>query len=113
MADAIEADAKERAASLRAMAESIDAGASELLPLDRAASLIGRSVRVLRDAARRGELEIIGPRSARVVRRSELDRWLRESAPKAKPTVTASRCDGDDASFERGRVRLLVGGSQR
>src|SRR5688572_11363853 len=48
----------------------------EPIPLAKAAEMIGAPLRALRLAARRGELVLEGPRCARVVRRSELDRWL-------------------------------------
>ena len=55
------------------------AGGDELVPLARLAEELGVRVRVLSDEGRRGRLRVEGPRSARVVRRAEVDRWLATS----------------------------------
>ncbi|MBC7017973.1 helix-turn-helix domain-containing protein, partial [Salmonella enterica] len=81
-ARAIRADADERANTLDALAGEIERCADTPFSVAVAATGLGISPRVLRDAARRGELALEGPRSARVVRRSELDRWLAATAPK-------------------------------
>jgi len=80
----------------------------DVLPVSRAADVVGVNVRVLRDAARRGDLQLLGPRGARVVRRAELDRWLAQSAPMARPLVRAD-LDEDRTAFERSAIRLAGG----
>lgn len=61
--------------------------ADDLIPLDQAAALVGTSRRALKDAARRGELRLLGRERTRVVRRSELLAWIdmRKTAPVAGP----------------------------
>ena len=111
MARAIRTGAEERAEALDAMAAEVERGADEVLPLDEAARVAGirgkDPARVLRDEERRGRLAIEGPRSSRVVRRSELSRWLRARAP--TPIVRAAEDDARAearASVERAAVRM-------
>lgn len=91
------ADEGVRRALREALAVSPD---DERIPLAHAAVELDVSVRVLRDAARRGELVIEGPRSARVVRRGELNRWL--ASHRVQPTSIA--IDGDDRVAARRSV---------
>src|ERR1700735_5257314 len=59
----------------------------ELVPLADGAHLGGTSPRALKDAARRGEIEIFGRERSRVVRRSDVLRWVQERrAPVAAVT---------------------------
>jgi len=71
------------------------------IPLASAAAEVGTTVRALRETARHKDaakrLAIEGPRSARVVRRSELDRWLAATAPRVRAPWSAND-QGDDAS---------------
>ncbi len=108
-ARAIRADADERANALDALANELERGADLPFSVTRAATDLGVSPRVLRDAARRGDLSLEGPRSARVVRRSELDRWLAASAPKRRAQASAAP-DDDHAAFARSALRLASGG---
>lgn len=89
-----------QALALRAQADALEAEADLLecentpdpwLPIAAAAGELGMRVRGLRDAARRGDLVIEGPRSARVVRRSELDRFI--ASKRLAPRESTSRVD--------------------
>ena len=86
----------------------------ELLSLVRAADLVGVRVRVLTDAGRRGDLKILGPRGARVVRRCELDAWLASTAPKVPTPAVELGEDADRAAFKRSALRLAtaIGGGR-
>ena len=96
-AAAIRADAASRAAALDAIADSIDGGADEVIPLDKAAAELGVQPRTLRAASKRGEIDLEGPRRARVVRRGELDRWLRVRRPGSAPAAANDETRDPDA----------------
>ena len=83
----------------------------EPIALARVAADLGVRPRVLRDAARRGELAIQGPRNARVILRSERDRWL--ASQRIEPKTTAANDTHDEhaedrAAFERSAARRLA-----
>ncbi len=101
-ANAIVADATERAATLRAAAEQIEQGGDPSIPVARLAKEIGAPVRAVTLAGKRDELEIRGPRCARVVRRSEADRWIASHRP--RPASAAA----NDVADERADARASV-----
>lgn len=95
-----------------ALREAFGAAAGdELIPLARLAEQVDTEVRNLTDEGRRGRLTIEGPRCARVVRRSERDRWLAAEGPRAKakaPTKAANDTDeraDDRAAMARAAAR--------
>ena len=104
MLDALEGDAELRARLRAALGLGPGAG-DEVIPLQRAAAMVGTSTRALRLAARRGDLAIEGPRAARVVRRGELDRWLAAQAPASTRVNVANDADEDD---DRAAARAAV-----
>jgi hypothetical protein len=81
--------------------------ATDRLPLREAAAVAGLRgrdpARVLRDAARRGELTIERVGRAPVVARAELDRWLatRKVAPAAPASADGPTPDELDAALAR------------
>lgn len=110
MAALVDAIAERVAAKvLAALAPGGDTGgaAGQRLPLREAAvaaGLRGRDpARVLRDAARRGELALERAGRAPVVARAELDRWLasRKVAPVAPTSVEGPTPDELDAALAR------------
>jgi hypothetical protein len=72
------ADAADALARLaRAVAQETPTNADDdLLPLHVAAAIASTSVRSLKDAKRRGELELLGRERSRVVRRRDLVAWI-------------------------------------
>jgi hypothetical protein len=63
------------------VATAATAASDELLSLEEATAVAKvRSPRVLRDAARAGELVLYGKKGARVVRRAELTAWVESRA---------------------------------
>jgi flavin-dependent dehydrogenase len=84
------------------------AGDDELIPLTRLAEQVGSTREILWDEGRRGRLRIEGPRCARVVRRSERDRWLASEAPKAKKAKAKTSAANDTIADERADVRAAV-----
>lgn len=109
LASALLADAAARAASLEVIADALESGGDELVPLDVAAETLLIKPRVLRDAARRGELVIEGPRRSRVIRRGELDRWLRERRPQPMLRAANDTGGGDAEALARSAARLRRG----
>lgn len=94
----------------RAAAQRITGGVGEFLTLQRAAKLLGaEDDRLLQDEGRKGALRIEGPRGHRVVRRSELDRWLATKTPKRRPAVLVPEASVNDAYASI--VRRIGGGS--
>lgn len=111
-AAAIRAVAEAQAVALERVAMQLDSGGDELLTLDRAAGLFAGTPRILRDAAKRGELVVAGPRSARVVRRSDLDAWLARRAMQPRSPVDGASDDVEDRdALNRAgqRLRLAFG----
>jgi hypothetical protein len=106
MARAILADATERAATLGAIADEIDRAADAWIPIDDGAALANVSPRVLREAASRGEIVLGGSGRRRVVRRADLDTWIKARASKliAAP-IAANDSDEDRAAFARSAAR--------
>ncbi|MGD0529016.1 MAG: hypothetical protein ABSE49_28015 [Polyangiaceae bacterium] len=80
------------------VASAVDPG--ELLPLVDAGRLAGTSPRALKEAARRGELELFGRERSRVVRRGDVLRWVQE-----RRTPIASVADPQQARVERRLAR--------
>jgi hypothetical protein len=79
--------------------------ADQLLPLPEAARIAATSVRVLREAIRRGDLPAFGGQRDRAVRSDDLARWI-----KARRIVVAG---ADDADIARRMRRLRVVGGRR
>lgn len=94
-ARAIRADAEERAGALEAAADELDRGADDVIPVAKVAETLGVRERVVLDAGRRGEVRIEGPRAARVIRRSELDRWLGARGVTQRDTKTENEPQRD------------------
>ena len=87
------------------------AAGDEPIPLARLAEQVGTSVRNLADEGRRGRLTIEGPRCARVVRRSERDRWLATEGPRAKskaPTKAANDTHDERADDRAAMARAAA-----
>ncbi len=80
----------------------------EPIPLARLAEQVGSTREILWDEGRRGRLRIEGPRCARVVRRSERDRWLASEAPKAKKAKAKTSAANDTIADERAEARAAV-----
>jgi hypothetical protein len=96
------ADAAEALARLarEAASERPDAGDDVLIPVAEAARLAATSVRVVRDAIRRGELAAFGRMRDRAVRHADLAAWTASRALKPVEGI-------DDADIAR-RVRRLA-----
>ena len=95
-ADALEADARERAASLRAAADEIEhAGGDELLDAAAVEARYPFRFRVVTDAARRGEITIEHAGRKPVVRRAALEAWIasRPVQPRADHHVDDERAE--------------------
>lgn len=105
---ACERDEKVAARFRRAL--GIDSSADFVRLVDAAAEL-GVKPRVLRDARRRGQLHIEGPRAARVIRRAELARYLAATAPQSDFVIGERSksprrlATGDGTARERTTVR--------
>jgi surfactin synthase thioesterase subunit len=94
------ADAADALARLaRAAAEDSPDDPSALLPIARAARAAGTSVRVVKDAIRRGDLSAFGGQRDRTVRRADIDRWIESRRSKAV-------AGPDDPDIERRILRL-------
>lgn len=88
-----------------ALRDALGSSRDETVPLRRAAEELGSTVRALRETSGHKDLAkrltIEGPRNARVVRRSELDRWLAATAPRlAKTTPPDAANDTRDEHAE-------------
>ena len=96
------ADAAEALARLarEAASERPEASADALIPVAEAARLAATSVRVVRDAIRRGELSAFGRMRDRSVRHADLAAWIASRALKPVEGV-------DDADIAR-RVHRLA-----
>jgi hypothetical protein len=96
------ADAAEALARLarEAASEPPEAGDNALIPVAEAARLAATSVRVVRDAIRRGEITAFGRMRDRAVRRADLATWIASRALKPVEGI-------DDADIAR-RVNRLA-----
>jgi len=96
------ADAAEALARLarEAASERPEASADALIPVAEAARLAATSVRVVRDAIRRGELSAFGRMRDRSVRHADLAAWIASRALKPVEGI-------DDADIAR-RVNRLA-----
>lgn len=74
----------------------------ELLPLEAAARVAGTSPRALRDAARRGELRLLGRERSRVVRRRDVLGWVET---RTSPIVAVDGGQGSRVELRLARVR--------
>jgi hypothetical protein len=97
LADAAEAFAR---LAREAASERPEAWDDALIPVAEAARLAATSVRVVRDAIRRGELTAFGRMRDRAVRHADLAAWIASRALKPVEGV-------DDADIAR-RVRRLA-----
>lgn len=83
------------------------ADGEELLPLERAGVLVDKSPRSIRDAGRRGELEIVKIGRSPRVRRSALMAWARPLAVAAAPSSARAIAEHDGAAaLRRAALRL-------
>jgi hypothetical protein len=96
------ADAAEALARLarEAASERPDAWDDALVPVAEAARVAATSVRVVRDAIRRGELAAFGRMRDRAVRHADLDAWIASRTQKPVEGI-------DDADIAR-RVHRLA-----
>jgi hypothetical protein len=98
-AAAIIAEANARATTLTELADHLEAGDDdELLTLEDAGAIVGKTARSIRDAGRRGELEILIVGRSPRVSRGELARWAqpvavidRDDKPENDPHADAKR----------------------
>ena len=110
MASAIRAEAEERALALEAEAGQLEDGDDTWLTVEQAAEIACKKVRVLRDAARAGELAI--GNEDRLQRR-ELDRWLSVQPRRRTLRKTgAANDDGAPTGREAARQAVLAKAAQ-
>ncbi len=94
------ADAADALARLaREAAQEHDLGGGALVPIHEAARIAATSIRVVRDAVRRGELAAYGRARDRAIRRNDLDAWI--ASREVKPVRGV-----EDLDIERRMARL-------
>jgi hypothetical protein len=96
------------AQALRAQADAHDAETDaletedELLTVEAAAEIAHVTVRVFQNDEKKGRLVLLGAGRKRLVRRSELERWL---STRRRPSITNTN-DHDPADLDRVAARI-------